>query len=116
MILESIPSEESFVERVCFSFEIRAGTEAEYKKRHDEIWPELVAAIKAAGQSNYSLFRHGTTIVGYVECEPDAATSWARIAATEVNARWQKWFADIIVSLADEHGQVRQLEEVWHLD
>ena len=104
------------MERVCFVFEIRPGTEAEYKKRHDEIWPELVEAIKASGQSNYSLFRHGTTIIGYVECEPDAATAWARIAATDVNARWQKWFDDIIVSLTDEHGQVRQLQEVWHLD
>jgi L-rhamnose mutarotase len=104
------------MERVCFTFEIYPGTEAEYKKRHDEIWPELVAAIKAAGQSNYSLFRQGTTIVGYVECEPDAATSFAKVGATDANARWQKWFEDVIVSLTDEHGELKRLEEVWHLD
>ena len=33
------------MERLCFTFEIRPGTEDEYKKRHDEIWPELVNAI-----------------------------------------------------------------------
>lgn len=104
------------MERVCFTFEIRPGTEAEYQKRHDEIWPDLVAAIKAAGQSNYSMFRHGTLIVGYVECEPDAATAWARIGSTDVNARWQEWFKDIIVPLTDKHGQFKMLDEVWHLD
>ena len=63
------------MERLCFTFEIRPGTEAEYKKRHDEIWPELVEAIKDAGLSNYSLFRRGTTIYGYAEVEPDVETA-----------------------------------------
>lgn len=38
------------MERLSFTFEIRSGTEAECKKRHDEIWPELVDALKAAGR------------------------------------------------------------------
>ena len=37
------------MERLCFTFAIRPGTEAEYKRRHDEIWPELVADIQDAG-------------------------------------------------------------------
>jgi L-rhamnose mutarotase len=104
------------MERLCFTFEIYPGTEAEYKKRHDEIWPELVEAIKGAGQSNYSLFRQGTTIVGYVECDPDVATALGKVAATDANARWQEWFKEVIVSLTDEHGELKRLEEVWHLD
>jgi L-rhamnose mutarotase len=104
------------VERLCFSFEIRPGTEAEYKRRHDEIWPELVEAIKDAGFANYSLFRRGTEIVAYVECHPDVATAFAKLGPTEVNARWATWFEDVIVSLTDEHGELYRLEEVWHLD
>jgi L-rhamnose mutarotase len=104
------------MERVCFTFEIYPGTEAEYKKRHDEIWPELVQAIRDAGQSNYSLFRRGTTIIAYVECEPDAETAFAKIGSTDVNARWAEWFEDVIVSLTDENGQLNRVEEVWHLD
>jgi len=104
------------MERLCFTFEIRPGTEGEYKKRHDEIWPELVEAIKDAGFSNYSLFRRGTQIVAYAECEPDAATAFAKLGPTEVNARWAKWFEDVIVSLTDENGELYRLEEVWHLD
>jgi L-rhamnose mutarotase len=104
------------MERVCFTFEIRPGTEAEYKRRHDEIWPELVEAIKDAGFANYSLFRRGTTIVAYAECEPDVATAFAKLAPVEVNVRWAKWFEDVIVSLTDENGQLYLIEEVWHLD
>jgi L-rhamnose mutarotase len=104
------------VERLCFTFELRPGTEAEYKKRHDEIWPELVDAIKEAGFENYSLFRRGTQVVGYVECEPDAASAFAALGPNEANARWSKWFEDVIVSLTDEDGELYRLEEVWHLD
>lgn len=104
------------MERVCFTFEIRPGTETEYKKRHDEIWPELVDAIKDAGFSNYSLFRRGTTIVGYAECHPDVATAFGKLGPQEANVRWSKWFEDVIVSLTDESGELYRLEEVWHLD
>lgn len=104
------------MERVCFSFEIYQGTEDEYKKRHDEIWPELVDAIKAAGQSNYSLFRRGTTVIGYVECEPDAATAFAKVAATDANARWQEWFKEVIQSPRTPDGAFARYDEVWHLD
>jgi L-rhamnose mutarotase len=104
------------VERLCFTFEIKRGTEAEYKKRHDEIWPELVEAIKDAGYSNYSLFRRGTTIYAYAEVEPDVETANAKLGPSEVNQRWSEWFEDVIVSLTDEHGQLYRAEEVWHLD
>jgi len=104
------------MERICFTFEIYPGQEAEYKKRHDEIWPELVEAIKDAGFRNYSLFRRDQTIVAYAECEPDVATAFAKIGSHEANARWAKWFEDVIVSLTDENGELFRLDEVWHLD
>ena len=104
------------MERLCFTFEIRPGTEAEYKKRHDEIWPELVDAIKDAGFANYSLFRRGTQIVAYAECHPDVESAFAKLGPAEVSARWSKWFEDVIVSLTDEHGSLYRVEEVWHLD
>jgi L-rhamnose mutarotase len=104
------------MERVCFSFDIYPGTEAEYKKRHDEIWPELVDAIREAGQGNYTLFRKGRTVIGYVECEPDAATALARIAATDVDQRWSKWMEEVIEPSPTPDGEFVRFEEVWHQD
>lgn len=103
------------MERACFTFEVYPGKEAEYQRRHDEIWPELVEAIKDAGIANYTLFRRGTQVIAYLECHPDVATAFAKIGATDVNARWSKWFEDVIVELTDADGQLRWAEEVWHL-
>jgi L-rhamnose mutarotase len=104
------------MERVCFTFQLKPGTEAEYKRRHDEIWPELVAAIEDAGISNYSLFRRGLQVIAYCECEPDAATAFGKVGATEVNRRWAEWFEDTIEALVDEQGDLFWADEVWHLD
>ena len=104
------------MERIFFTFEIFPGMEDEYKKRHDEIWPELVEAIQDAGIKNYSLFRRGTTIYAYGECHPDVATAFGKIGATDVNARWAKWFEEVIVSLVDDDGNLYTGELVWHQD
>jgi L-rhamnose mutarotase len=104
------------MERICFTFEIYPGKEAEYKRRHDEIWPELVTAIQDAGIKNYNLFRRGAQIIAYAECHPDVATAFGKVGATEVNARWARWFEDVIVKLADDQGNLFRAEEVWHLD
>ena len=73
-------------------------------------------AIKDAGFTNYSLFRRGTQIVGYYEVEPDAATAFAKLGKAESNARWAKWFEEVIVNLTDNKGNLMEMTEVWHLD
>jgi L-rhamnose mutarotase len=105
------------MERLCFTFEIRPDTFDEYKRRHDEIWPELVDELKAAGLSNYSLFKYSDErVVGYVECEPNAETCFGTLASAPANVRWSEWFRDIIIALADENGHMPHMEEIWHLD
>lgn len=104
------------MERVCFTFDLYEGVEDEYKKRHDEIWPELVADIKAAGFSNYSLFRRGNQVVAYAEVSPDFATAMKHLAGSDANRRWSEWFTDLIVNLTDAQGRLMSMEEVWHLD
>lgn len=104
------------MERVCFTFHIKPGTEDEYKRRHDEIWPELVAAIRTSGFKNYSLFRRGLQVIGYAECEPDRTTAFQKISTYEVNTRWSEWFEDVIEQLTDAHGEMFLAPEVWHQD
>ena len=68
------------MERLCHVFRIAPGTEDEYVRRHVEIWPEIVEAMKAAGFANYTLFRRGLEVIAYCECEPDVETCFARFA------------------------------------
>ena len=103
------------MERLCFLMELEPGAEAEYERRHDEIWPEMREAVAAAGYTNYTLFRRGTTVVGYAECVPDVATVGATMAAAEVTERWNKSFDGIIASMSDADGNLLRASEVWHL-
>lgn len=104
------------MQRVCFLMEIIPGQEAEYEKRHREIWPELTAALSDAGVRNYTLFRRGTSVIAYAECHPDAATAFGTVGRTEVNARWARWFTDVLASHTDDSGNLIEAAEVWHLD
>lgn len=75
--------------------EVRPGYEDEYKKRHDEIWPEMLDALKAAGIRNYNIFRHGLTLFGYFETDDLTATK-AALAHSETDARWGEYMGPIM--------------------
>jgi L-rhamnose mutarotase len=75
--------------------EVRPGYEDEYKKRHDEIWPEMLGALREAGIRNYNIFRHGLTLFGYFETDDLEATK-AALRASAVDRRWGEWMAPIM--------------------
>ncbi len=74
---------------------VRPGYEAEYLKRHDEIWPEMLEALRGAGIRNYHIFRHGLTLFGFFETDDLAATK-AALRASKVDRRWSEWMAPIM--------------------
>ncbi len=75
--------------------EVRPGYEVEYLKRHDEIWPEMLEALRAAGIRNYNIFRHGLTLFGFFETDDLDATK-AYLRASETDKRWGEWMAPIM--------------------
>lgn len=101
------------MQRVCFVLHVRADRLDEYRRRHREVWPEMLEALRAAGWRNYSLFlADDGLLVGYLETDDFAAAQQA-MAATGVNDRWQREMAGFFGERADA-GLVR-LEEVFHL-
>jgi L-rhamnose mutarotase len=102
--------------RVGFVMRLRPGAEAEYRRRHAAVWPEMLAELTAAGASNYSIFQCDDDLFGYLEVD-DLGRFQAHMAASEVNARWQADMGDLIDPLTDPAtGFHRRLEEVFHLD
>ena len=75
--------------------EVRPGYEEEYKKRHDEIWPEMVEMLREAGLRNYNIFRHGLKLFGYFETD-NLEKSIQHIASSEVNKKWAEYMAPIM--------------------
>jgi L-rhamnose mutarotase len=105
------------VERVCFLLRVRTDRLDEYRARHREVWPEMLAALSESGWSNYSLFlREDGLLVGYLETE-DFERAQAAMAEREVNARWQADMAPFFELPGDERPDtgLERLEEVFHL-
>ena len=92
--------------------EVRPGYEDEYKKRHDEIWPEMLESLTQAGMRNYTIFKHGLTLFGYFETD-DLKKTIAALAASAVDKRWSEWMAPIMkIKVVLEIGDPKVSEEV----
>ncbi len=90
----------------------------EYIRRHAQVWPDMLDALRATGWSNYSLYLDESdgTLIGYLETE-DLDAAKAGMAATDVNARWQAEMGQFFVELdgkAPDEGFLR-LKEVFYL-
>jgi L-rhamnose mutarotase len=96
--------------------EVRPGYEEEYVRRHDEIWPEMVQALREAGVSNYSIFRHGLTLFGYFETD-DIERTQSHLAESETNRRWSEWMAPIMKVEVDPRTNFPYLLPLqWHMN
>ena len=105
------------MKRVCFLLQVKPDRLEEYKRRHHQVWPEMLEALRETGWHNYSLFlRDDGLLVGYVET-PDRQAALDGMASKEVNARWQTQMADFF-DTGGEHADraMMPLQEVFHLD
>ena len=104
--------------RVCFLLQVRPERLAEYRERHQAVWPDMLQALSETGWHNYSLFlRPDGLLVGYFET-PSLEAAQAGMAERDVNARWQAEMAPFFVELEGlrpDEGFLK-LEEVFHLD
>lgn len=94
---------------------------AEYKRYHVRIWPEIAAAIHAAGIRNYSIFEFQGELFGYYEYVGPPGEYAARMAALAAAPRMREWW-DIMEPMQIPHP-ARQpgewwaaMEEVFHVD
>jgi L-rhamnose mutarotase len=95
---------------------VRPGYEEEYKRRHDEIWPEMVQTLREAGIRNYSIFRYGLTLFGYFETD-DLEQTVEYLRNSEVNRRWSEWMDPIMKVEIDPQTEFPYLLPLqWHMD
>ncbi|TMR19365.1 L-rhamnose mutarotase [Nonomuraea turkmeniaca] len=105
------------MQRVCFLLKVRPERLAEYRERHQNVWPEMREALSRTGWHNYTLFlRDNGLLVGYLETEDFEAAKKA-MAETDVNARWQAEMAPFFEDLDGRPDEgMAPLTEVFHLD
>jgi len=104
------------MKRVAFKMSLKAGCEAEYQKRHDEIWPELVEEIRAAGLSDFNIFldRETNTLFAFHRLS-DEVDSLAQ-PGRSVQRRWWAMMKDLMETNPDDSPTTTPLVEMFHMD
>ncbi len=95
---------------------LKPGAAAEYKKRHDEIWPELAAELKAAGVSDYSIFLDEETLTLFAVQKLGEGNTTAALPDSPVVRKWWNYMAPLMETLPDNSPVSKPLAEVFHLD
>jgi L-rhamnose mutarotase len=102
--------------RHAFKMKLKPGQEAEYEKRHDEIWPELSSALTAAGISDYSIFLDAETLTLFaVQKLADGHRSHL-LPGLPIMRRWWDHMADIMEVNPDGSPVCVTLKEVFHAE
>ena len=105
------------MKRIGFQFKVRPDRLAEYQARHKSVWPEMLAALRESGWHNYTLFmRTDGWIFGYFETEESLQVAQAKMAAKEINTRWQESMSQFVDSNARPDETFIELQEYFHLE
>ena len=114
--MRSLLNKENLMIRKAFVMQLLPGNEAEYEKRHNPIWDDLIAVFREHGVRNYSIFLNEETqqLFGYAEVESEER--WGAIAGTDACQRWWKFMSDVMEYNDDGTPAATPLREVFHLD
>ncbi|MCM8730550.1 L-rhamnose mutarotase [Hephaestia sp. GCM10023244] len=103
-------------EKVAFRMRLRPGCLEAYRQRHDAVWPDLSAALKAAGVRDYSIHHDPETDALFATMWRDDAARVAALADSDVMRRWWASMAPLMVTNPDLSPETVPLDTVFHLD
>ena len=104
------------MKRFGFKMKMYPGFKEEYRKRHSEIWPELVSMLKKEGICNYSIFLDEETNILFGYQEQTGESSSQDLGATEIVKKWWKYMADIMETNPDNSPVTLPLEQVFFME
>jgi len=103
------------METIAFVMQLLPGFEAEYEKRHDEIWPELVTLLKEAGVADYSIFLHPETLQLFATLKRPANHNMDALPEQAVMKKWWAYMGDIMEHNDDNSPVSQSLNKMFHL-
>src|SRR5215472_4725152 len=102
--------------RNAFKMKLKPGVVAEYKKRHDEIWPELQKELRAAGVSDYSIFLDEETLTLFAVQKLSDKNTASALPNSPIVKKWWSSMAPLMDVHPDSSPVSIPLKEVFHLD
>ena len=105
------------MKRIGFSLKVKTEKLEEYIHQHEHVWPEMLDALRETGWHHYSIFvRPDGLLFGYFETEESLQAAQAKLAAKEVNIRWQEFMAPYFEINARPDENFIEVTEIFHLD
>jgi L-rhamnose mutarotase len=104
------------MEKVAFKMKLKPGFEAEYEKRHDEIWPELADELKNAGVSDYSIYLDPETLTLFAVQKVEDPQKADQLPQSPIVRKWWDYMSDIMEVNSDNSPVVVPLLQVFHLE
>lgn len=104
------------MEKYAFVMTLLPGNEAEYEKRHDEIWPELLIALKEAGVSDYSIYFDQGTNKLFAVLKRTKNHTMEQLPLKPIVQKWWGFMADIMETHDDNEPVAEPLKQVFHMD
>ncbi len=103
------------MQRVAFKMKLFKGCEAEYKSRHEALWPELASLLKQAGIKDYSIFLDEKTNDLFAYLTIEDATKLNDLPNEPVMKKWWAYMKDIMETNEDNSPVNNSLKEVFYL-
>ena len=101
---------------MAFKMKLNPGMLEEYKKRHDDLWPELHKLLKDNGLSEYSIFFDEETNILFAFQKQAGDQGSQDLGKTEIVKKWWKYMADIMETNPDNSPVSKELIEVFYMD
>ena len=103
------------MKRIGFKMKLFPGQEKEYKKRHDELWPEMQKLLKENGANNFSIFLDKETNILFAYLEADDFSKLDDLPNHPVQKKWWAYMKDIMETNDDNSPSRVDLEQMFHL-
>ncbi len=103
------------MEKHAFTMQLRPGQQAEYRRRHDEIWPALGILLRDAGVSDYSIHLDPATDKLFAVLWRRSDHTMDALPQTQLMQEWWAYMADLMETNSDNSPVTVPLTQVFHL-
>lgn len=105
------------MERRASVIRLRPEKEAEYRRLHEAVWPHVLATLRSAGVTNFSIYLHEGVLFSYLEyVGDDFAGDMAAAGDDETMREWAEVTGACQQSVGGDGADWTVIEEVFHLD
>ena len=100
----------------AFLMFLKPGNAEEYRRRHDAIWPELVALLQRAGVSDYSIYLDENSHTLFAVQRRSSTGNGVDLVADPIMRRWWDYMADMMETNEDHSPRCVPLQLMFRLD